>query len=204
MKKQIFIIAAFIAASCITGQVFAQEVAASKSAGYNLKNSVKCRISSTATGCDIVFGTEIKSSREAASGMATGKRQHKPFIYRVNAVDNMVTEITSPRDLASGQASGKKTSVGMGMGMSKGFYQWMQPSWDKKMPVKNIPFEDGVEFTVPVDSTDGEYEMILSWSWGASNAGSAKRTYTGGRFILEIQGGELHAINTKGTGGSNK
>lgn len=202
MKKQIFIIAAFIAAPCITGQVFAQDVAASKSAGYDVKKSVKCRISSTATGCDIVFVSEIKSPRDAASGMATGKRQHKPFIYTVNSVDNMVTEITAPKDLASGQASGKKTTVGMGMG--KGFYQWMQPSWDKKMPVKKIPFEDGVEFTVPVDSPDGEYEMILSWSWGASNSVSANRTYTGGRFILEIQGGELHAINTKGTGGSNK
>ncbi len=90
------------------------------------------------------------------------------------------------------------------MGMGKGFYQWIQPSMDKQMVFKKIPFDDGDEFILPVDSPDGEYELVLSWSWGASNQGSGKRSYTGGRFMLEIQGGELHAINTKGTGGSNK
>lgn len=199
MKKQIFIGAIFIAVISISGNLYAQETAA-KTSGYDLKKNVKCRISSTSTGCDIVFEHEIKSPRDAASGQATGKRQHKPFMFTVSASDNMVTEITSPRDLASGQASGKKSAGGMG----KGFYQWIQPSWDKKMAVKKIPFEDGDEFILPVDSPDGEYELVLSWSWGASNQGSGKRSYTGGRFILEIQGGELHAINTKGTGGSNK
>lgn len=198
MKKQIFIAAAFIAATGITG-LHAQQ-AAGKTAGYDLKKAVKCRISSTSTGCNIVFENEIKTPRDAASGLPTGKRQHKPFVFIVSASDNVATEITSPRDIASGQASGKRTAGGMG----KGFYQWIQPSWDKKMAVKKIPFEDGDEFILPVDSPDGEYELVLSWSWGKSNQGGAKRSYTGGRFILEIQGGELHAINTKGTGGTNK
>ncbi|MEO6232644.1 MAG: hypothetical protein ABJB11_21600 [Ferruginibacter sp.] len=198
MKKQIFLAAAFIAAMGITG-LHAQQ-AAGKTAGYDLKKGVKCRISSTPTGCDIIFENEIKSPRDAASGQATGKRQHKPFMFTVSASDNVATEITSPRDIASGQASGKRTAGGM----SKGFYQWIQPSWDKKMAVKKIPFEEGDEIILPVDSPDGEYELVLSWSWGASNSATEKRTYTGGRFILEIQGGELHAINSKGTGASNK
>lgn len=201
MKRQIFIVAFFIAATSISGNLYAQETAA-KTAGYDLKKNVKCRVSSTATGCDIIFDNQLTSSREAGSGMATGKRQHKPFTFSVSETDNTVTEITSPRDVASGQASGKKSSVGMGMG--KGFYQWLKPSWDKKIPVKKISFEDGDEITLPVETTDGEYELVLSWSWGTSNQGSTRRTYTGGRFILEIQGGELHAINTKGTGGTNK
>ena len=201
MKRQIFIGAIFIAAISISGNLYAQETAA-KTSGYDLKKNVKCRVSSTATGCDIIFDNQLTSSREAGSGMATGKRQHKPFIFYVSATDNTVTEITSPRDMASGQASGKKSTVGMGMG--KGFYQWIKPSWDKKIPVKKISFEDGDEITLPVDGTDGEYELVLSWSWGASNQGSTRRTYTGGRFILEIQGEELHAINTKGAGGISK
>ncbi len=198
MKKQIFIAAAFIAAMGISG-LHAQPVAG-KTAGYDLKKGVKCRISSTSTGCDIVFENEIKSPRDAASGLPTGKRMHKPFMFTVSASDNVATEITSPRDIASGQASGKRSAGGMG----KGFYQWIQPSLDKQMVFKKIPFEDGDEIILPVDSPDGEYELVLSWSWGASNQAGAKRSYTGGRFILEIQGGELHAINTKGTGATNK
>lgn len=198
MKKQIFIAAAFIAAMGITG-LHAQP-AAGKTAGYDLKKGVSCRISSTSTGCDIVFKNEITTPRDAASGLPTGKRQHKPFMFTVSASDNVATEITSPRDIASGQASGKRSPGGMG----KGFYQWIQPSLDKQMVFKKIPFEDGDEIILPVDSPDGEYELVLSWSWGASNQAGAKRSYTGGRFILEIQGGELHAINTKGTGGTNK
>ncbi|CAN5609472.1 hypothetical protein BH11BAC3_BH11BAC3_28680 [soil metagenome] len=197
MKKQFFIAAAFIAAMGVTG-LHAQQ-AAVKTADTDLKKEVKCRITSTSTGCDIVFENEIKSPKDPASGQATGRRQHRPVKFSVG-FDNVATEITNPKDIASGQASGKRTEGGI----SKGFYQWIQPSWDKKMAIKKIPFEESDEIILPVDSPDGEYELVLSWSWGQSNQARGKRSYTGGRFILEIQGGELHAINSKGTSGTNK
>ncbi len=202
MKKQIFIAAAFIAATSFTNQLIAQDGAAAKTAGYDLKKNVKCRISSTPTGCDISFTNEVKSPRDAASGQATGKRQHKPFRFSVSSTDNTVTEITSPRDAASGQATGKRTAEASSINFSKVTYQWIQPSWDKKEAIKKIPVEDG-EFTVPTDSPDGDYEMIVSWSWGATNSGSGK-SYSACHFILSIQDGVCHAINTKGTGGTNK
>jgi type VI protein secretion system component Hcp len=48
---------------------------------------------------------EVKSPRDAASGLATGKRQHMPIrIVRGSAVE-------APRDAASGQATGKRSSI---------------------------------------------------------------------------------------------
>jgi hypothetical protein len=202
MKKQIFIAAAFIAATSFTNQLIAQDGAAAKTAGYDLKKNVKCRISSTSAGCDISFTNEVKSPRDPASGLATGKRQHKPYHFSVSSADNSVTEIKSPRDVATGQSSGKRTAEASSISFSKVTYQWIKPSWDKKETIKKIPVEDG-EFTVPTDSPDGDYEMIVSWSWGATNQSSGK-SYSSCHFMLSIQDGVCHAINTKGTGGSNK
>jgi hypothetical protein len=202
MKKQIFIATAFIAATSFTNQLIAQDGAAAKTAGYDLKKNVKCRISSTSTGCDISFTNEVKSPRDPASGLATGKRQHKPYHFSVSSADNSVTEIKSPRDVATGQSSGKRTAEASSISFSKVTYQWIKPSWDKKETIKKIPVEDG-EFTVPTDSPDGDYEMIVSWSWGATNQSSGK-SYSSCHFMLSIQDGVCHAINTKGTGGSNK
>lgn len=203
MKKQIFIAAAFIAATSFTNPLTAQEVAAAKTAGYDLKKNVKCRISSTSTGCDITFTNEVKSPKDASSGLATGKRQHKPYTFSVSATDNSVTEIKSPRDAASGQASGKRTTdASSSFSFSKITYEWIKPSWDKKETIKKISVEDG-EFTVPTDSPDGDYEMIVSWSWGATNQSSGK-SYSACHFILSLQDGVCMAINTKGTGATNK
>ncbi|MEY2916399.1 MAG: hypothetical protein RIS73_113, partial [Bacteroidota bacterium] len=57
-------------------------------------------------------------------------------------------------------------------------------------------------FTIPGGCPDGSYEMTVSWSWGASNSGSSKRCSVD--FLLEIEDGVCHAINTKGTGATNK
>ncbi len=202
MKKQIFIAAAIIAATSFTNQLIAQEGAAAKTAGYDVKKNVKCRISSTPTGCDISFTNEVKSPRDAASGQATGKRQHKPYHFSVSASDNSITAIKSPRDVATGQSSGKRTAEASSISFSKITYQWIKPSWDKKETIKKIPVEEG-EFTVPTDGPDGDYEMIVSWSWGATNQSSGK-SYSAGHFILSIQDGVCMAINTKGTGATNK
>ncbi len=187
MKKKIFITLAFIAATCITGKLIAQEVVTAKTAGYDLKSSIKCRVSSTANGCDIVFNHEITSPRDAASGMATGKRMHKPFIYKVSSTDNSVTEIASPRDLASGQASGKVSYSDLSVMISL-----------EKNKTQKITVEDG-EFTLPADLSNGDHDVVLSWSWGATNTHTSRCKTT---FTVTMQGGVCMAINEKGHAGT--
>jgi len=198
MKKQIFIVAAFIAATSITGQLYAQDGASSKTAGYDVKKSVKCRVSSTSTGCDIAFEYDVKSPRDVATGQSSGKRQHQPLpIFQVSLTDNAVTEVKSPRDVATGQSSGKRTAGNPIGGLTiKG-----GKSNNACMNFQKITIENN-EFTIPGGCPDGQYEMSVSWSWGATNSGSSKRCSVD--FLLEIEDGVCHAINTKGTGATNK
>jgi len=188
MKKKIFITLVFIASTAITGKLIAQEAVASKTASYDLKKAVKCRVSSTAAGCAITFDHEIVSPRDASSGMATGKRQHKPYVYIVSADDNSVSEVTSPRDVATGQASGKVSYSDLSVMISL-----------EKGKAKKIAAEDG-EFSLPSDLADGDYTVVLSWSWGASNPGASKRCQT--TFTVTIQDGVCMAINEKGHAGT--
>ena len=87
----------------------------------------------------------------------------------------------------------------MSISFSKITYQWIQPSWDKKQPVKKVAVDED-EFTIPTDSPDGDYELVLSWSWGTSNSGGAK-SYAACHFILTLQDGVCMAINEKGLPG---
>ncbi len=106
---------AFIAISSITSHLSAQDATAVK-AGYNVKANVKCRVAATAEGCSITFqkiemdsNSKSQAPRDAASGQATGKRQHGVIrCYEVSSSDNSVTEVKSPRDAATGQSSGKR------------------------------------------------------------------------------------------------
>ncbi len=113
MKKSIFVAIAFIAATSITTQLFAQ-VAAAKSAGYDLKKNVKARVVQTDNGCTIVFESSPPSSTTGTTGSVTptSKKGYDYYMakssFSVSASDNSVTEVTSPRDPASGQATGKR------------------------------------------------------------------------------------------------
>ena len=117
---------AFIAFASITTQFNAQELTtktkgnvtglddwetpvAKIATGQHIKKAVlTCRVIPSATGCVISFENDVKSPRDAASGLATGKRMHKPLYLNVSASDNSVTEIKSPRDAASGLPTGKR------------------------------------------------------------------------------------------------
>lgn len=200
MKKKIFIAIAFIAVSNVASPLYAQEAATQKTktkgnqtnerASWDLAKGTKCRVSTSPIGCDIVFENEVKSPRDAASGQASGKRQHKPFNFSVSSSDNSVTEITSPRDVATGQSTGKRSPGNPIGGLSiKG---GKNPGGNQ---FNKIVAQDG-EFTLPADLPDGEYTIVLSWSWGETNAGSMKRCSTG--FTVTMEGGTCMAISTKG------
>ena len=183
MKKVFFIATAFIAATSLTGNLQAQEAA--KTAGYDLKKNVKCRISNSSSGCDFTFTNDIVSPRDPASGLPTGKRQHKPFSFSVSSTDNSVTEVTTPKNTAS------KTSGG------KASFSDLSVTITIKGKSQKLSVVDG-EFTLPENCPNGECALAASWSWGASNSGSSKRCSVD--FLLEIQDGVCMAIKTKGMG----
>ncbi|MBP6181883.1 type VI secretion system tube protein Hcp [Flavobacterium sp.] len=223
MKNKIFAIA-FIAFSSITSQLLAQD-ATSKSSGYDLKKAVKCRVITTDDGSSIIFDTEDVTKREAGSGMATGKRQYQPLIIRkefsISSSDNAVTEIKSPRDVASGQATGKRMhkpltitkeldkstplilnrvsspDASSGQGSGKVSIQDIHFVIKSNGKIRNLSVVDG-ECDLPTDCPNGECTLTASWSWGMSQSGKTKRCSVD--FLLEIEDGVCHAINTKGTG----
>lgn len=199
MKKKFFITLIFMATIATTNHLYAQENARpgqkikTKSNIKNDRVSV-VKINGTETGCTIAVGNEIVSPRDAASGLPTGKRMHKPFVitkeFGVSSKDNSVAEITTPRDATSGMPTGKRiagTPIGgiiVKGGKNPGGQQF-----------NKIVVEDG-QFTLPTDCPDGEYNLAVSWSWGASNSGSAKRCDKS--FKLTMENGVCKGINEAG------
>ncbi|MEO6705881.1 MAG: hypothetical protein ABIN04_08550 [Ginsengibacter sp.] len=119
MNKKIFITLAFIMSIAGAANLYAQENTRPdqelKARGKIRDNKIAViKITGTEGGCTISVGHEIVSPRDAASGLPTGKRMHKPFIITkelgVSAQNNEVTEIKTPRDAASGLPTGKRMS----------------------------------------------------------------------------------------------
>jgi len=206
MKKQNHFALLFLAVFGITAQLFAQEPALKtvNTSRSNIKNNRvaedasiqnQCvvKLTSNESGCDIVFTNETKSPRDAASGQATGRRLHKPMVYIVNSSDNSVSEVKSPRDAASGLATGKRSPGNPIGGLTiKGGKNPGGNQFNRIAP-------NNGQFSLPADCPDGDCDLILSWSWGASNSGSSK-SYAQCHFILTMQDGACVAIKTKGTG----
>jgi hypothetical protein len=190
MKKQFLLAAALFAATVITTNAIAQDGAdAAKNAGWNVKENVKCRVSSSSTGCDVVFTQAVQSPRDAASGQATGKRQHKPFSFSVSSADNTVTESSS--SMASAKSSGG--------GAGKATLNDISFMITLKGKQQKLDVTDG-EVSLPADLPDGSCDAIVSWSWGVSNSSSTKRCSVS--FTLQIEDGVCHAINEKGLPGN--
>lgn len=188
---------AFIAGMFITSHLSAQENARpdqkikTKSNIKNDKVSV-VQINSTATGCSISFGEKVQAGREAGSGLASGKRMHKPFVITkeldISSSDNSMTEVTAPKDVKTGQASGKVSYSDLSVMIQvKG-----------KSPV-TLSEEDG-GFAIPADCPNGDCSMSVSWSWGVQNSTSTKRCEK--LFVLTMENGVCMAINEKGTAGT--
>ena len=187
MKKTSFIAVVFIAATAITGNLYAQENARpdqkikTKSNIKNDKVSVVV-VSSTSTGCSITI-----ADRDVATGMATGKRMHKPYVITkeldISSTDNTVTEAISPRDISTGQASGKAS--------------FSDISFTILVKGKSIALtsEKG-EFEIPADCPNGDCKMVASWSWGQQNGGSSKRCDK--TFTLTMENGVCKGINQSG------
>ena len=198
MKKQTLILLLAIAMSSITCPLYAQE--SSNKAGYDLKKNVKCRVVPTESGAMVSFNYSkieynVKSPRDAASGQASGKRQHKPFNFIVSSADNTVSEVKSPRDVATGQSSGKVSYSDLSVMIS------LEKSSVGKFKPQKIMIEND-EFILPPDLPNGNYDLVMSWSWGANNSGTGS-TGTGmgqGRaaFTITMEDGVAMAISEQG------
>ncbi|MEO5775799.1 MAG: hypothetical protein ABIQ27_02780 [Flavobacterium sp.] len=226
MKRQIMFTLSFIVFGFTVNQTFAQEAAAvTKTAGYDLKKNVKCRMASTPEGCSVVFEHVNPLTRETSSGMSTGRRKYEPIRlikeYRVSATDNSVSEVRSPRDLASGQATGRAAQkaeeivettavASTGLGVGKVSIQDIHFVVSNKDTKRELATTNG-ECDLPNDLPDGTYTMTASWSWGMSQSGgTSSGGMSSGRsankgcsvdFLVEIKGGNYMAINEKGLPG---
>lgn len=205
MKTKLIPAAVIILALSVPSVVFGQDAliktktksnqSNDRSAEQNTETCVVKLVSSD-SGCDIVFLNEPAKSREAGSGMATGRRMHKPISFAVNSSDNSVSEIKSPRDAASGLATGKRSPGNPIGGLTiKG---GKNPGGNQ---FNGLAASNG-QFTLPADCPNGEYDLILSWSWGASNSGSSNLNCSC-HFMLTMVNGACMAIKTKGTGAAH-
>jgi len=188
MKVKIFIALVVVATASFGSQLFAQEImevqkTKTKSNQSNDRsidqNSSVCvgKIRCTDGSCTISFEQEIVSPRDAASGLPTGKRQHKPFV------------ITSELDKSS-PVLAKSTSGGMGSGkasMSDLSVMINVNGRSQKLAVVNN------QITLPSDGKDNDCDLVVSWSWGESNSGTSSVKRYEATFNLAVENGEYMA-----------
>ena len=216
MKKSIFITVALFAFTSITSQLVAQEAilkTRTKSNQTNEKsiatNQLDCvvKIKPTENGCFIIFDNAIVSPRDAASGLPTGKRMHKPVSFFVSPSDKTIVEVKSSNDMVSTQAKSttkqttsseavsKTTGTPIGGIIVKGGKNPGGKEFD------NIVVTDG-EFPLPPDLTDGEYELTISFTYQKmemmNNSDKTSKSYVSGRFIIEIDGSAFRSIRESG------
>ncbi|NDP26807.1 MAG: hypothetical protein GZ087_05185 [Flavobacterium sp.] len=151
--------------------------------------------------------TEVSSPRDAASGMATGKRMHKPYT------------ITKELDKSSpmlAQSSTGSSSVTKGSGGGSGKVNVQDLSFSK-VNVQDISFTkrcggkstkiscDGGDCEIPVgDCPNGDCSITADWSWGASQGGSSSRCSVDFLLTIEDSACTAMAINEKGLPGDKK
>lgn len=188
MKNKIFIALAFVATVGLSNQLFSQEpmqVAKTRTKSNQTNEKVSDPSNVVCTGkircadgsCVINFDQEIVSPRDAASGLPTGKRQHKPFV------------ITSELDKSS-PVLAKSTSGGMGTGKASMSDLSVMINFNgrsQKLAVVNN------QFTLPSDGKDNDCDLVVSWSWGESNSGTSSVKRYEATFNLAVENGEYMA-----------
>jgi hypothetical protein len=193
MKRKIFI--AVLVAVSIGGNLFAQEtleVQKSKTKSNQSNDRSVEQNTSVCTGkircadgsCTISFEQEVVSPRDAASGLPTGKRMHKPFVITKELDKSspmMVRE--SPTKQSTGKVSMSDLSVMINM-----------EGRSKKLSVVND------QFTLPSDGKDNDCDLVVSWSWGETNAGSSSIRHYEATFNLAVENGEYMASKHTKTG----
>ena len=149
--------------------------------------------------------TEVSSPRDAASGMATGKRMHKPY--------TITKELDKSSPMLAESSTGSSSDATMSKGYGKANIQDLSMT---KVNVQDISFTkrcggkstkiscDGGDCEIPIgDCPNGDCSITADWSWGASQGGSSRCSVD---FLLKIEDGACTAmaINEKGLPGDKK
>ncbi|MEO7315835.1 MAG: hypothetical protein ABIW47_11645 [Ginsengibacter sp.] len=199
MKRKNFIVYVFLTAIISSGTVYAQETARPFQKAIT-KTTVKSdevsvvMISATKEGCNIVVGNRSLPPKDPSIGLPAGKRMFMPFRvtkgFSVNSSENGLQELSTTKNPSTDMSSGKRTA-GQPIGgiIVKG---GRNPGGNQ---FNKIIVEDG-EFTLPSDCPDGEYNMTLSWRWGASQSGGKKDCQKS--FKLTMVNGVCKGINQAG------
>jgi len=193
MKKKTFVLMAFILTVSLAGQLFAQEtMGVTKTKTKSNQSNDRSIVESTSVcsgkircadgSCTISFEQEVVSPRDAASGLPTGKRQHKPFVITKELDKSSPTLAKGGSGMGSGKVSVSDLSVMITIG-----------GQSRKLPVVND------QFTLPSDGKDNDCDLVVSWSWGESNAGSGIARYQA-TFNLQVENGEYMASKHTKTG----
>ena len=194
MKKLIIIVVAIVVTIGLSNQLFAQETmevskTRTKSNQTNEKSSVQSKVVCIgkvrcADGtCSITFEQEIISPRDAASGLPTGKRQHKPFTIIKELDSSSSTAVReSPTQASRGRASVSDLSILVSV----------------KGKSRTLSVVNG-QFTMPDDCDDQDCDLVVSWSWGESNSGSSTKRYQA-TLNLNVENGVYSASKHTKTG----
>jgi len=191
MKRQIFTLLAVIVTVSLSSGLYAQNASlnTTRSNIKNNKSSVDSpgacvgKIRCTDGSCVISFEQDIVSPRDAASGLPTGKRMHKPFVITKELDRSSPAAIReSPTKASTGKASYSDLSV-----------VFTCNGRTTKLPVING------QFTLPTDGKDDDCDLVVSWSWGESNSGSSSTRYEA-TFNLTVENGEYMASKHTKTG----
>lgn len=190
MKIKSFIAVACISATTVMARAQAQENTQTLNEKTAKKTTSVVMLRCGDGSCIISFGN-VANAKEAGSGMATGKRMHKPFVitkeFSVSAKDNSVTEITSPATAKHTTGAGPRVRVS---DISFSIQA-------KGMPKTTLEVEDG-QAVIPARCPNGACQMVASWSWGASNGGATKRCEK--TFVLTMEDGVCKGIQENGKG----
>ncbi len=253
MKTTNFLAIAVIAVVSFTSQVVAQETETVSTKGKQTQSTnfgdrvnaglqqaggalasgadFEIKIVPTETGCDIVVSSNVKSPRDVASGLATGKRQ-----VSIACCDHATTQLDKncvagkhfkEATLSARNTNGQVQNEG---GMNESKVNEVKPNLlppmanissrrnkgggtgkvsmsDLSFSVKSkgkpvaITINDS-GFTMPENCPDGTYDIVANWSWGAHQSG-----ITSLKAIdchLKIENGVCvdMAINEKGSSGT--
>ncbi len=196
MKKQIFIALTVLIMVGFAGQLTAQDATDAitkqrtksnntneRAVGVSSAGACVGKIRCADGSCVISFDQEIVSPRDAASGLPTGKRMHKPFVITKELdKSSPVLAKSASGEMGSGKASMSDLSVMINIG-----------GRSTKLPLVNG------QFTLPSNGKDDDCDLIVSWSWGESNSGSSATRYEA-TFNLTLENGEYMASKHTKTG----
>tara|TARA_R110001632_G_scaffold37131_10_gene93958 strand:- start:3751 stop:4479 length:729 start_codon:yes stop_codon:yes gene_type:complete len=151
--------------------------------------------------------TKVISPRDAASGMPTGKRQHKPI-----AVSTEIDKSTPALNKQASTVASSKESTALRSGGGAGKVNMNDIHFTKRCAGKTTKYTafNGETIIPTADCPDGACNLKITWTWNDgtlltdSGAGVIRKGDNSAEFVLKIKDGvcTAMAINTKGASGN--